>query len=118
VVVDGHVFYVEVADTDAERARGLMGRTSLPRDAGMLFVWEGEAYRSFWMKDTLVPLDVLFISGAGTVVDIHHMEAQPGASDSELRRYPSSQPARYALEINYGLAEEYGFMVGMTAEIR
>jgi len=118
VVINGHVFPVEVADTEEERARGLMGRTFLPKEAGMLFVWPQDDYRAFWMKDTLIPLDVVFIDSASLIVDIKHMVAEPGVPDNRLTVYQSALPARYALEIAYDLTRELGITVGMTAEVR
>ena len=111
----GHVFGVEIADTAEERARGLMHQESLAEDAGMLFVYSSEAMLAFWMKNTLIPLDILYMDSAGVVVDVQTMVPQAGVPDAELRRYPSAGPAQYALEINAGLAAEYGFAVGDQA---
>ena len=105
-------FMLEVADTGEERARGLMNRPSLPEDRGMLFVWEEESERGFWMLNTLIPLDILFIDGEGMVVDIQTMVPEPGVPASELTIYQSAGPARYALEVNAGDAERCGIVVG------
>ncbi len=117
-LVGGQVFRLEVARTPAERARGLMNRPSLPRDAAMLFVYEEEAHRSFWMKNTLIPLDILYLDSDGVVVDVQTMMPQPGVPDSELTRYPSAAPARYAIEINAGLAQEHGIEPGAQVLFR
>ena len=114
----GHVFALEIAATPAERARGLMNRESLAQDSGMLFVFLTESPLNFWMKNTLIPLDILYMDSAGVVVDIQTMTPQPGVSDSELREYPSAAPAQYALEINAGLAESLGFAVEDQAYFR
>ena len=114
----GHVFALEIAATPAERARGLMNRDSLAQDSGMLFVFLTESPLNFWMKNTLIPLDILYMDSAGVVVDIQTMIPQPGVSDSELREYPSAAPAQYALEINAGLAGSLGFAVGDQAYFR
>ncbi|MBV9454077.1 MAG: DUF192 domain-containing protein, partial [Rubrobacter sp.] len=58
---------VEIAATDAERERGLMGRTTLPEDSGMLFVFDQDQQLSFWMKDTLIPLSIAYIDGGGRI---------------------------------------------------
>ena len=118
VSLDGHVFELEIAATSEERARGLMHRESLPQDAGMLFVFSQESTLNFWMKNTLIPLDILYIDSMGVVVDIQTMETQIGAPTSELRTYPSAAPAQYALEINAGLAAALGFEVEDQALFR
>ena len=118
VLVGGRVFRLEVARSSAERARGLMNRPSLPRDAAMLFVFPEEAHRSFWMKNTLIPLDILYLDSSGVVVDVQTMTPQPGVPDSELTRYPSAAPARYAIEMNAGLAQEHGIQPGAQVLFR
>lgn len=117
-VIEGRDFRLEVARSPAEKARGLAGRSSLPEDAAMLFVYDEEDYRVFWMKDTLIPLDILFLDGQGVVVDVRTMEPQPDAPDVELRRYRSARPARYALEMNAGLADRLGIGVGAQLSFR
>ena len=112
ILLGDHVFDLEIAATWEERARGLMNRESLAEDAGMLFVFESESMLNFWMKNTLIPLDILYMDSSGIVVDIQTMLPQPGVPDSELRTYPSAAPAQYALEINAGVAEALGFAVG------
>ena len=110
-------FFLEVADTGEERARGLMARPSLPPDRGMLFVWEDESVRSFWMLNTLIPLDILFIDGQGMVVDVQTMTPEPGVPASELTIYESAAPAQHALEVNAGAAERCGIVVGDTVTL-
>ncbi|WP_243612991.1 DUF192 domain-containing protein [Shimia aestuarii] len=100
-------FRVEIADDETERARGLMMRESLPRGAGMLFIFDRTRPVSFWMENTLIPLDMLFIDEAGAVVRIHH-EAIPG----DRTQIPSRAPVRYVLEINGGMADALGITVG------
>ncbi len=104
-------FQVEVADTDPERARGLMFRESLPRFGGMLFVYDQAQQVSFWMKNTLIPLDMLFFDESGRLVEVHE-NAVPG----DLTGIPSEEPVRYVLEINGGAARELGVEPG--AELR
>lgn len=104
---------VEIADTDAERARGLMDRTALPEDQGMLFVYPTERTLSFWMKDTLIPLSIAYIDAEGRIVDIQDMEPL----DDEPPHYVSAEPAQYALEVNQGFFEERGVEVGDRAEL-
>ena len=102
---------VEIADTDAERQTGLWGRPTLAEDAGMLFVFDQEQPLSFWMKDTLIPLSIAYISAEGRIVDIQDM---PPLDETP---HPSAEPAQYALEVNQGFFAERGVAVGDTVEL-
>jgi uncharacterized membrane protein (UPF0127 family) len=102
---------VEVADTDEERQMGLMGRTALAEDAGMLFVFDAEQQLSFWMKDTLIPLSIAYIDSESRIVDIQDM--QPLDETPHL----SAAPAQYALEVNQGFFGARGIQVGDTVEL-
>lgn len=117
-LIGGQVFRLEVARTPQDRARGLMGRESLARDAAMIFVYADEAHRSFWMKNTLIPLDILFLDSSGVVVDVQTMTPQIGVPDSDLTVYPSAAPAKYAIEMNAGLAQELGVEPGAQVRFR
>lgn len=100
-------FTIEVADTNAERAKGLMNRDSMPKSAGMLFVYPRPKTVGFWMKNTLIPLDMIFMDRTGTVRHIHH-RAQPG----DLQPKFGGDNIQYVLEINGGLAEQMGMAPG------
>jgi len=104
---------VEVADDMDEMRKGLMGRTKLAEDAGMLFVYPEERELSFWMKDTLIPLSIAFMDAEGRIVDIEDMKAL----DDEPPHYTSAEPARYALEVNEGFFDERGVEVGDRARL-
>ncbi len=104
---------VEIADDDFERGRGLMYRTALAENRGMLFVYEVEQKLSFWMKNTLIPLSIAFMDAEGRIVDIQDMEPL----DDDPPSYVSAEPARYALEVNQGFFEERGVKVGDRAEL-
>jgi uncharacterized membrane protein (UPF0127 family) len=82
----------------------------------MLFVFPDEDIWTFWMKDVLFPVDVMFIDHNGTIIDIQTMQTQPGMPEDQLTRYPSAAPALFALEINAGLADQFGFQVGMQVQ--
>lgn len=110
-------FLLEVADTGEEKARGLMNRPSLPADRGMIFVYDAELVLRFWMLNTLIPLDILFIDSRNTVVDIQTMAPEPGVPTSELTIYESSAPAQHALEVNAGMAERCGIVVGAAVTL-
>ena len=103
----------EVADERAERQTGLMGRTELAQDAGMLFVFGWERNLSFWMRNTLIPLSIAYIAADGRIVDIQDMEPL----DDDPPPYTSAEPAKYALEVNQGFFAERGVEVGGTVEI-
>jgi uncharacterized membrane protein (UPF0127 family) len=104
---------VEIADDTQEMARGLMDRTALADDAGMLFVYPEERDLSFWMKDTLIPLSIAFMDSEGRIVDIQDMRAL----DDEPPHYNSAEPARYALEVDKGFFDEHGVEVGDEARL-
>jgi uncharacterized protein len=104
---------VEVADDPAEQAKGLMGRTTLGENRGMLFVYPDEEVRAFWMKDTLIPLSIAFIDSQRRIVDIQDMKPL----DDEPPHYVSAEPAQYALEVNQGFFEKRGVKVGDRVEL-
>ena len=104
---------VEIADEPDEQATGLMNRTALSEDRGMLFVFPSEEDRSFWMKDTLIPLSIPYMDSEGRIVDIQDMKAL----DDDPPHYVSAEPARYALEVNMGFFDERGVKVGDRAEL-
>jgi len=104
---------VEIADEPSEQAKGLMYRTALAENRGMLFVFRKEERLSFWMKNTLIPLSVAFMDSEGRIVDIQDMKPL----DDDPPSYVSAEPARYALEVNQGFFEERGVEVGDRAEL-
>jgi uncharacterized membrane protein (UPF0127 family) len=104
---------IEVADTQEKRAYGLMNRTQLDWDSGMLFVFEHEQGLAFWMKDTLIPLDILFIGENGEINTIHK-NAEP---KNTLKRYLSEKPSKYALEVNSGFVEQNRIEIGHFVKI-
>ena len=117
-ILNGFAFNLEVAADDVTRMKGLSNRASFPRTSAMLFVFPREQQLTFWMKDTLIPLDVVFIDRTLRIVDIQTMEPQPGATDSELLFYTSKAAATYALELNAGVANELGLQVGQVITLR
>ena len=100
---------VAIADTPAERTRGLMYVQNLPMDDGMLFIFETEEVQSFWMRNTLIPLDMIFIKSDKTVVGVV-------ANAEPLTLTPRSvgQPSLYVLEVNGGWAARHGVTTGST----
>jgi hypothetical protein len=112
VSIGGHRFQVEVAESNKEITRGLMYRERLGKFQGMLFVFPDEQPRSFWMKNTLIPLDIIFISSSSRIVSISE-RAEP----LTLTSRESKGPARYVLEINGGLSSELKIRPGIKVKI-
>lgn len=102
-----HELQVEIAADDATRERGLMNRRYMPPDHGMLFEFDRDAQVSFWMKNTYIPLDMIFISSAGIVTNI-----VASAEPLSERVIPSGPPCAAVLELNGGAAESMGLKVG------
>jgi hypothetical protein len=116
VCIRGICFDAEIAVTAAERGRGLMYRDALEKDRGMLFVFPEEGRHRFWMKNTRIELDIIFIAADRRVVSISH-RAQPCRKDP-CERYAPDGNAAYALEIAGGLASSYGFAAGDLVQFR
>jgi uncharacterized membrane protein (UPF0127 family) len=101
---------IEVADDDSERQKGLMYRESLDYNSGMLFIFPDEKARSFWMRNTLIYLDMIFIDSSGKIVDI--IENAEPCKEDPCRTYDSKYPAKYVLETNAGYAKEKNIAIG------
>ncbi len=102
-----HSIHAEVADNPTSRQYGLMNRTSLPADQGMLFVFERPGMHCFWMRNTLIPLAIAFIRQDGTIVNLKEMQPQ-----TETTHCPD-RAVRYALEMNQGWFRKKGIKSGM-----
>lgn len=110
---DGGVLHVELAITPQERAIGLSNRDSLAHDAGMLFIFENVRVPRFWMKDTRIPLDMIWIAADKRIVEIDaNVQPQPGVPDSELTFYSPEVAVAYGLELNAGAAARLGLAPG------
>ena len=109
---DGSAITVELALTPDEIAQGLMFRPKLAADRGMLFLFSVERVPSFWMRHTLIPLDLLFLDGAGTIVEIVP-NAQPCAEEP-CPQYIPARAVWAVLEVNAGTAARHGLEVGDT----
>jgi uncharacterized membrane protein (UPF0127 family) len=105
---------VEAADTEDEREHGLMDRTSLGADDGMVFLFDAPSSGSFWMKDTLIPLSIAFWDEDGRIVGIRDMD--PCTADP-CPTYGSPEPYVGALEVNQGFFEEHGVVIGDRIEL-
>jgi hypothetical protein len=116
VCIGSACFDAELAVTADERSRGLMSREALLPGTGMLFVFPREGRHGFWMKNTLIELDIVFIGADRRVVDIAR-RAQPCRTEPCAQYYPAA-PAAYALEIAGGLADRFGIAAGDPVEFR
>lgn len=112
LTVAGREVSVELAYTDITRSKGLMGRTRMEADSGMLFLFVDEKPRRFWMRHTLIGLDIAFLDDAGRVLNIEH-----GRPAVEFPGYRSVAPARFVLEMVDGWCAEAGLKPGDLIEI-
>lgn len=101
-----------VADTDSERSQGLMDVRNLPESRGMLFIFEENAPRSFWMANTPLPLDIMFVNADKKIVRIHH-STQPFSN----RSLESGKPAKYVIETNAGFSIAHDIQEGMQVAL-
>ena len=109
--IGGKPFTLEVAANEADRQRGLMYRKSLPEDRGMLFVFPEQRPLSFWMRNTLIPLDIIYLDRFGKVVSVSQMKPLDETG------VPSGWPAKYAVELNEGMAKRLGVKAGDVLKI-
>jgi uncharacterized membrane protein (UPF0127 family) len=109
--IGSETFTLEIANTSATREHGLMERDSMPADHGMIFVFKEPDELNFWMKNTRIPLDILYLDEHGKVVSIHQMKPYDRSG------VPSDGLAKYAIELNVGRASEVGAKVGDVLEI-
>ena len=104
-------YTLEIAAKEEDRGRGLMFRDSMADDHGMIFVFTEDQPQKFWMKNTRIPLDIVFVESGGKIVSIRRMEAYV------KKGTPSDKPAKYAIELNGGQADAAGMKTGDTLQI-
>ena len=104
---DIKLFTVEIADNDETRSIGFMEREIIPLGTGMLFIWEEEAYRNFWMKNTPSSLDILFFDGNGSFLNVVE-----NTEPFSLRNIQSSKPSKYVLELVAGSSKIFNLNIG------
>ncbi|MBT4530166.1 MAG: DUF192 domain-containing protein [Phycisphaerae bacterium] len=110
VSIAGQQFNLEVVLDDVTRARGMMGRTSFTVDGGMLFIFPNAEVRSFWMKNCLIDIDLIFLDSRGTITALHEMSIEAPQENDEsdwayeqrMGHYFSYTPARFAIELEAG----------------
>ncbi len=116
-IVNGVTFQIEIADTDATRERGLGGRTSLPADRGMLFVFEKADSRHFWMKDCYMAIDIAFLDDAGRIINLETMAMEPDPTNPRPWSGASAAArAKYVLETIGGTWKRIDAKPGMQVE--
>ena len=113
ISINGHVLLVEWAATNPSRVCGLSNRAALKENHGMLFVYPKAGIRSFWMKNTHIPLSIAFMDDSGSIINIEIM-----SPDQTETRYRSGQPSRYALEVNQGWFGSRGIKAGDRVVIK
>lgn len=116
VFPDKTVISLEVARTEPERSRGLMYRTSLPEQAGMIFLFDRPGLYPFWMKNTLIALDLFWTDTSGRIVWI--AESVPPCTADPCPEYPPKAVAQYVIETNAGFAKRHGVKVGDIVTLR
>ncbi len=102
---------IQIADNNAQRAEGLMWRKYMPEDDGMLFEFDDQEILNFWMKNTYIPLDMVFADSNGTIVRIY-----ANAAPLNENTISSDKPAQYVVEVNGGFCARYGINVGDKIE--
>lgn len=112
LTIGGQRINVEVANTPAERQKGLMYRTDLRENQGMLFIFPNQQQRRFWMKNTRIPLDIVFIDSGGEVINVEQADPEPGVPEKDLKQYRSERPAKYVLELNQGFSASHNIEKG------
>ena len=125
VVIAGELFRLELAADARTRARGLGGRDKVTDDGGMLFVFPDTRNRSFWMKDCLVDIDVMFLDSRGRIVAVHRMKTEPPqgpkesilAYEGRLKLYASTRPTRIAIELKTGSIDRLKLDTGQLIKL-
>jgi len=115
VELKGRHFAIEIAADEQSRARGLMFRDSMPDDHGMLFIFDRPYVQTFWMKNTRIPLDILYFDANYKLVSVQ--ERVPPCRSDPCAQYPSTGPAQYVLELNAGMTQKLGAKPGDTLAV-
>ncbi len=117
VLVGNHKLTVKIAKSNDEKQKGLMGVKSLPANHGMLFVFEKSQPLAFWMKDTLIPLDIIFFDEDNKLINIHHQVQPCPPQVNNCPTYSSERPAKYVVELSAGEARRLSLEPGNTIQI-
>ena len=120
VEIAGKPYKLEVAADSVSRANGLSRRTSIDDDGGMIFIFPDTDMRSFWMKDCVIDIDLMFLDSQGRIVALHEMPMEPAQRPEEsaaqyearLKRYTSGKRAQFAIELKAGTMKQLGLALG------
>jgi uncharacterized membrane protein (UPF0127 family) len=115
--IEGQSFRLEIAQTLSQKTRGLSHRSSLCPQCGMIFIYSQEGTYPFWMKDTLIPLDMIWLDRRGKVVTIHTAKVETNIPDSQLPLYQNPLPAKYIIELPAGTAQNLGLKPGKIIDL-
>lgn len=116
VVINNKEINIELAKTNEERAKGLSNRDKLDENSGMLFIFEKNSKPSFWMKDTKIALDIIWINDDKIVSINKNVDPEPNKKDSQLKKYPAPSEIDYVLEVNGGFSDKHGIKAGSTVQ--
>ena len=118
IINNRHGFKVSLADTPLKRAKGLSGIKSLSATEGMLFLFDKPAIQYFWMKDMLIPIDIIWISNGRVVGFVENAQPEPDVPTYKLKKYPSPETVDYVLEAKAGTVRRISLQVGDPVSIR
>lgn len=107
-------FILEIAKTISQKTRGLSKRVSLCDNCGMIFIYENENFYPFWMKDTLIPLDMIWLNNSNEIVSIYTAQTEINIPLTKLTIYKNNKPANKIIELNAGEANKLGLKIGDT----
>ena len=125
IVIAGETFKLEVAADEKSRAKGLMGRKKIDEHGGMIFIYKRAQRQSFWMKNCLIDIDILYLDTRGRIVSMHKMKKEPPRGQNEtafdyerrLKRYPSGRPSQFIIELKPGSIDRLKLKVGQSIEL-
>ncbi len=117
IEVNGISLEVEIANTPEKQMQGLSGRGELKEGAGMLFPYAPPQEVTFWMKDMLIPIDMIFIMDSKVVTLYEHVKPEPNIPQNQLKHYSSVLPIDYVLEVPAGWSQKNGVTVGSSTDI-
>jgi uncharacterized membrane protein (UPF0127 family) len=107
----------EIASTMAQKAKGLSNRSSLCSNCGMIFIFTKDGIQPFWMKDTLISLDMIWVDSFGKIVSIQTASPEPNTPMTQLKIYQNSTPAKYVIELNANDCSKLNLKIGDTIDL-